>query len=101
MKFPTLATRKWLAWFGKSLCLKASRFKNAVSLEYEYVPDKIRREVWPNAHLMRPPRKLLEREKWLAIRCEDGRVILYPKALVRAIEMLPRAVSLGRPTHYA
>ena len=95
------AMKKWFRWFGKAVQEKWSRYGNAVSVEYEYGKDHVHRDVWMKARLMRPPKAMLEREKWLAVRCEDGRCILYPKKHVRSLEMIPQTEKSTKAKHYA
>ena len=96
-----LFKKRWWVWLGKTVQTKVTRYGNAVAVEYEHQGDRVKRQIYAEARLMRPPRSMIRREEWLVVRCKDGRVILFPKGKVREVEELPHRKSPRQSKHYA
>jgi hypothetical protein len=96
-----LFKKLWWAWLGRTVRARLTRYGNAVAVDYEFAGDRVRRLMFSEARLMRPPRSMIAREEWLAVKCKDGRVILFPKGKVREVEELPHRKSPRQSKHYA
>jgi hypothetical protein len=96
-----LSKKRWWAWLGKNVRAKLTRYGQAVAIDYEFQGDRMRRLVFQEARLMRPPHSMIRREEWIAVKCKDGRVMLFPKVKVREVEELPRRNAPGKSKHYA